>query len=219
VSIRAAIVRLEHSTEGVIDRTAVLFLMQLARAAVYVIAAILYAHLVLVLHAIGTVMLTGRWCRVGHPRPRRTKHARQSNRRSSTPVVPAVSCERPPEDDGAGGAVTGVVEELTLGYGYKYSDGVASDLGDRDRDGERRRPASQSAGPQGDGRRAATLAWNASTLGAAFATICARIGEVGATTQDSQAVVPTTSDITLLGTVLSRPRTGSMRGQIPDLRS
>jgi hypothetical protein len=45
-----------------------------------------------------------RWCRVGHPRPRRTKHARQSNRRSSTPVVPAVSCGRPPADDGAGGS-------------------------------------------------------------------------------------------------------------------
>jgi len=52
-------VRLEYSTQGVIDRTAARFLMQLAQAAVYAIAAILYAHLVPVLRAIGTAMLTG----------------------------------------------------------------------------------------------------------------------------------------------------------------
>src|SRR5215510_5230373 len=58
--IRAAILRLENSAEGAfIDQTATLFLMQLAQAAVYMMAAILYAHLVPVLHAIGTAMLTG----------------------------------------------------------------------------------------------------------------------------------------------------------------
>ena len=58
--IRAAIVRLVKSAEGaLIDRTATRFLMQLAQAAVYLMAAILYAHLVPVLHAIGTAMLTG----------------------------------------------------------------------------------------------------------------------------------------------------------------
>jgi len=58
--IRAAVLRLEHSNEGAfVDRTATLFLMQLAQAAVYVMAAILYAHLVPVLRALGTAMLAG----------------------------------------------------------------------------------------------------------------------------------------------------------------
>jgi small-conductance mechanosensitive channel len=56
--IRTAIMRLERSAEGVyVDRTATLFLMQLAQAAVYVMAGILYAHLVPVLRALGTAML------------------------------------------------------------------------------------------------------------------------------------------------------------------
>jgi len=58
--IRTTILRLERSVEGVyVDRTATLFLMQLAQAAVYVIAGILYAHLVPVLRALGTAMLAG----------------------------------------------------------------------------------------------------------------------------------------------------------------
>lgn len=58
--IRTTIARLERSAEGMyVDRTATLFLMQLAQAAVYVIAGILYAHLVPVLRALGTAMLAG----------------------------------------------------------------------------------------------------------------------------------------------------------------
>jgi small-conductance mechanosensitive channel len=58
--IRTTIVRLERSAEGVhVDRTATLFLMQLAQAAVYVTAGILYAHLVPMLRALGTAMLAG----------------------------------------------------------------------------------------------------------------------------------------------------------------
>jgi small-conductance mechanosensitive channel len=58
--IRRIVVRLERSAEGVhVDRTATLFLMQLAQAAVYVSAGILYAHLVPVLRALGTAMLAG----------------------------------------------------------------------------------------------------------------------------------------------------------------
>jgi small-conductance mechanosensitive channel len=58
--IRGSIVRLEHPAEGMhVDRTATLFLMQLAQAAVYVMAGILYAHLVPVLRALGTAMLAG----------------------------------------------------------------------------------------------------------------------------------------------------------------
>jgi small-conductance mechanosensitive channel len=59
-AIRMAIVRLEHTSGGPsVDRTTLLFLMQLAQAAVYVMAAILYAHVVPVLHAVGTAMLAG----------------------------------------------------------------------------------------------------------------------------------------------------------------
>ena len=51
--IRTTILRLERSAGGVyVDRTATLFLMQLAQAAVYVTAGILYAHLVPVLRAL-----------------------------------------------------------------------------------------------------------------------------------------------------------------------
>jgi small-conductance mechanosensitive channel len=58
--IRTTILRLERSAEGVyVDRTATLFLMQLAQAAVYVIGGILYAHLVPVLRTLGTAMLAG----------------------------------------------------------------------------------------------------------------------------------------------------------------
>jgi small-conductance mechanosensitive channel len=58
--IRTTILRLERSAGGVyVDRTATLFLMQLAQAAVYVTAGILYAHLVPVLRALGTAMLAG----------------------------------------------------------------------------------------------------------------------------------------------------------------
>jgi small-conductance mechanosensitive channel len=58
--LRTAVVRVERSTEGMsADRTATLFLTQLAQAAVYVMAAILYAHLVPVLHSLGTAMLAG----------------------------------------------------------------------------------------------------------------------------------------------------------------
>jgi len=58
--IRRIVVRLERSADGVhVDRTATLFLMQLAQAAAYVSAGILYAHLVPVLRALGTAMLAG----------------------------------------------------------------------------------------------------------------------------------------------------------------
>jgi len=58
--IRTAVVRLERSTEGMsVDRTATLFLTQLAQAGVYIMAAILYAHVVPVLHSLGTAMLAG----------------------------------------------------------------------------------------------------------------------------------------------------------------
>jgi small-conductance mechanosensitive channel len=121
-TIRAAIVRLEHSAEGVIDRTATLFLMQLAQAAVYVIAAILYAHLVPVLHAIGTAMLTGAGIAsviLGL--------AAQSTLGNLIAGV-ALLLYRPfrvgdrlrmmvPQ-----GAVTAVVEELTLGYTFLQTD-------------------------------------------------------------------------------------------------
>jgi small conductance mechanosensitive channel len=59
-ALRLALSRLERSPEeGLVDRTAIVFMSQLAQAAIYVIAAILYAHLVPALRALGTAMLAG----------------------------------------------------------------------------------------------------------------------------------------------------------------
>ena len=59
-AIRAAVLRVERAAEGMFpDRTAPMFLMQLAQAFVYVMAAILYAQLVPFLRAFGTAMLAG----------------------------------------------------------------------------------------------------------------------------------------------------------------
>jgi small-conductance mechanosensitive channel len=59
-TLRLAVSRLEQSTEaGFVDRTAIGFMTQFAQAAVYVIAGILYAHLVPALRALGTAMLAG----------------------------------------------------------------------------------------------------------------------------------------------------------------
>lgn len=59
-AIRVALLRLERSPQsGFADRTVVGFVGQLAQAAVFVIAAILYAHLVPSLRSLGTAMLAG----------------------------------------------------------------------------------------------------------------------------------------------------------------
>jgi small conductance mechanosensitive channel len=50
---------LQEDVRGLIDRTAATFLQQLARIAIYVVALILYAHLVPALRSLGTALLTG----------------------------------------------------------------------------------------------------------------------------------------------------------------
>ena len=58
--IRLAFARLDRrATSGFVDDTAVAFLRQFLQAAVYVIAAILYVHLVPELRTLGTAMLAG----------------------------------------------------------------------------------------------------------------------------------------------------------------
>ena len=59
-ALRLALSRLQDSPEsGFVDRTAAGFLIRLAQAAVYIFAAILYAHLVPALRNLGTAMLAG----------------------------------------------------------------------------------------------------------------------------------------------------------------
>ncbi len=50
---------LQKDVRGLIDRTAAPFLRQLAQIAVYVVALILYAHLIPALRSLGTALLTG----------------------------------------------------------------------------------------------------------------------------------------------------------------
>jgi small-conductance mechanosensitive channel len=50
---------LQKDMSGLIDRTAATFLRQLAQIAVYVMALILYAHLIPTLRSLGTALLTG----------------------------------------------------------------------------------------------------------------------------------------------------------------
>jgi small-conductance mechanosensitive channel len=50
---------LREDVHGRIDRTAATFLRQLAQIAIYVVALILYAHLVPALRSLGTALLTG----------------------------------------------------------------------------------------------------------------------------------------------------------------
>ncbi|MBC8870099.1 MAG: mechanosensitive ion channel family protein [Planctomycetes bacterium] len=49
----------EHDRKGLVDRTAAPFLVQLARAFVYVVALLLYVHLIPQLRSVGTALLTG----------------------------------------------------------------------------------------------------------------------------------------------------------------
>jgi small conductance mechanosensitive channel len=59
-SLRLAVKKaLQKDVRGLIDRTAATFLRQLAQIVVYVVALILYAHLIPVLRSLGTALLTG----------------------------------------------------------------------------------------------------------------------------------------------------------------
>ena len=50
---------LKHDTHDLIDRTAATFFVQLSRVVIYVVALVLYTHLIPALHTMGTALLTG----------------------------------------------------------------------------------------------------------------------------------------------------------------